>query len=286
MVQLISADQYGVIGDPISHSQSPSIHKLFAQQLGHSIDYKAYHVSENQLESFIYEFRKKGGRGLNITLPHKTTALKYVDIINPRAKEADAINTLIIDEEKIIGDNTDGIGLINDLEINFNQSLKNKRILILGAGGATLGILSPLLKREPKNILVANRTASKAKIVTSKFKSNFSLDACGINELDPEQIFDIIINATSIGITKQSINFPSFIITENTVCYDLSYSYEPTLFMRWGVENKAKLAIQGWGMLIEQAAASYCLWRDKKPNTSSILKQLNINASSQVLRRL
>ena len=185
MVQLISADQYGVIGDPISHSQSPSIHKLFAQQLGHSIDYKAYHVSENQLESFIYEFRKKGGRGLNITLPHKTTALKYVDIINPRAKEADAINTLIIDEEKIIGDNTDGIGLINDLEINFNQSLKNKRILILGAGGATLGILSPLLKREPKNILVANRTASKAKIITSKFKSNFSLDACGINELDP-----------------------------------------------------------------------------------------------------
>ena len=145
-----------------------------------------------------------------------------------------------------------------------------------------------LLDREEPEwelILVANRSASKTKIITSKFKLNSTLDACGINDLESNQTFDIIINATSIGVTKQSINFPSFIISEDTICYDLSYSYEPTLFMQWSMENKAKLAIQGWGMLIEQAAASYFLWRNKKPNTSTLLEQLNISASSQVLRR-
>ena len=285
MGQLTSTEQYGVIGDPISHSQSPSIHKFFAKQLGQNINYKAYHVTADKLESFIIEFQNKGGKGLNITLPHKTSVLNCTDEISSRAMEAGAINTLIINDKKIIGDNTDGIGLINDLEINFNQPLENKRVLVLGAGGATLGILNPLLKRKPNLILVANRSASKTKIITSKFKLNSTLDACGINDLESNQTFDIIINATSIGVTKQSINFPSFIISEDTICYDLSYSYEPTLFMQWSMENKAKLAIQGWGMLIEQAAASYFLWRNKKPNTSTLLEQLNISASSQVLRR-
>tara|TARA_B110000008_G_scaffold89807_1_gene92004 strand:- start:836 stop:1696 length:861 start_codon:yes stop_codon:yes gene_type:complete len=285
MGQLTSTEQYGVIGDPISHSQSPSIHKFFAKQLGQNINYKAYHVTADKLESFIIEFQNKGGKGLNITLPHKTSVLNCTDEISSRAMEAGAINTLIINDKKIIGDNTDGIGLINDLEINFNQPLENKRVLVLGAGGAALGILNPLLKRKPKLILVANRSASKTKIITSKFKLNSTLDACGINDLESNQTFDIIINATSIGVTKQSINFPSFIISEDTICYDLSYSYEPTLFMQWSMENKAKLAIQGWGMLIEQAAASYFLWRNKKPNTSTLLEQLNISASSQVLRR-
>ena len=285
MGQLTSKEQYGVIGDPISHSQSPSIHKFFAKQLGQNINYKAYHVPADKLESFIIEFQNKGGKGLNVTLPHKTSVLNCTDEISSRAMEAGAINTLIINDKKIIGDNTDGIGLINDLEINFNQPLENKRVLVLGAGGAALGILNPLLKRKPKLILVANRSASKTKIITSKFKLNSTLDACGINDLESNQTFDIIINATSIGVTKQSINFPSFIISEDTICYDLSYSYEPTLFMRWSMENKAKLAIQGWGMLIEQAAASYFLWRNKKPNTSTLLEQLNISASSQVLRR-
>ena len=285
MGQLTSTEQYGVIGDPISHSQSPSIHKFFAKQLGQNINYKAYHVPADKLESFIIEFQNKGGKGLNVTLPHKTSVLNCTDEISSRAMEAGAINTLIINDKKIIGDNTDGIGLINDLEINFNQPLENKRVLVLGAGGAALGILNPLLKRKPKLILVANRSASKTKIITSKFKLNSTLDACGINDLESNQTFDIIINATSIGVTKQSINFPSFIISEDTICYDLSYSYEPTLFMQWSMENKAKLAIQGWGMLIEQAAASYFLWRNKKPNTSTLLEQLNISASSQVLRR-
>ncbi len=285
MGQLTSTEQYGVIGDPISHSQSPRIHKFFAKQLGQNINYKAYHVTADKLESFIIEFQNKGGKGLNITLPHKTSVLNCTDEISSRAMEAGAINTLIINDKKIIGDNTDGIGLINDLEINFNQPLENKRVLVLGAGGAALGILNPLLKRKPNLILVANRSASKTKIITSKFKLNSTLDACGINDLESNQTFDIIINATSIGVTKQSINFPSFIISEDTICYDLSYSYEPTLFMQWSMENKAKLAIQGWGMLIEQAAASYFLWRNKKPNTSTLLEQLNISASSQVLRR-
>ena len=175
MGQLTSTEQYGVIGDPISHSQSPSIHKFFAKQLGQNINYKAYHVTADKLESFIIEFQNKGGKGLNITLPHKTSVLNCTDEISSRAMEAGAINTLIINDKKIIGDNTDGIGLINDLEINFNQPLENKRVLVLGAGGAALGILNPLLKRKPNLILVANRSASKTKIITSKFK----LSSCG-----------------------------------------------------------------------------------------------------------
>ena len=284
-MNIIAKKQYGVIGDPISHTQSPAIHKFFAAQLKQDINYKAFHITQHELKNFIHEFQDKGGEGLNITLPHKTAVMEYVDEINPRAERAGAINTLIFNKNKIIGDNTDGIGLINDLEKNFHQKIKNKNVLILGAGGASHGIISPLLERSPSSLTVANRNSSKAINLVSQFQQHPLLNGIGINELDATQTFDIIINATSIGITSKTIDFPSFIISKHSVCYDLSYQMDPTPFMKWCMENNAQCAIQGWGMLIEQASESYYLWRQIKPDTSSLLQQLNINASSQVLQR-
>jgi len=284
-MNIIAKKQYGVIGDPISHTQSPAIHKFFAVQLKQEINYKAFHTTQNEIKNFIHEFQDKGGEGLNITLPHKTAVMEYVDEINPRAERAGAINTLIFNKNKIIGDNTDGIGLINDLEKNFHQKIKNKNVLILGAGGASHGIISPLLERSPSSLTVANRNSSRAIKLVSQFQQHPLLNGIGINELDATQTLDIIINATSIGITSKTIDFPSFIISKHSVCYDLSYQMDPTPFMKWCMENNAQCAIQGWGMLIEQASESYYLWRKIKPDTSSLLQQLGINASSQVLRR-
>ncbi|MDB2544606.1 shikimate dehydrogenase [Woeseiaceae bacterium] len=285
-MNIIAKEQYGVLGDPISHSQSPAIHNLFASQLHQTINYKAFHVIQNELKKFITEYKKKGGKGLNVTLPHKTAVMEYIDEISPRAAKAGAVNTLIFDENKIIGDNTDGIGLINDLENNFHQNIKNKNILIIGAGGASRGIINPLMEKEPSSLTIANRTASKANQLVSRFQQYLNIDACGIDALKPKQPYDIIINATSSAITSTSIDFPCFIIAKNTICYDLSYGSSPTQFMLWAMENGAECAIQGWGMLIEQAAESYLIWKKIRPDTSAILKQLNINASSQVLRRL
>jgi shikimate dehydrogenase len=285
-MNIIAKEQYGVLGDPISHSQSPAIHNLFASQLHQTINYKAFHIIQNELKKFIIEYKKKGGKGLNVTLPHKTAVMEYLDEISPRAAKAGAVNTLIFDENKIIGDNTDGIGLINDLENNFHRNIKNKNILIIGAGGASRGIISPLMEKEPSSLTIANRTASKANQLVSRFQQYLNIDACGIDALKPDQPYDIIINATSAAITSTSIDFPYFIIAKNTICYDLSYGSSPTQFMLWAMENGAECAIQGWGMLIEQAAESYLIWRKIRPDTSAILKQLNINASSQVLRRL
>ena len=285
-MNIIAKEQYGVLGDPISHSQSPAIHNLFASQLHQTINYKAFHVIQDELKKFIAEYKKRGGKGLNVTLPHKTAVMEYIDEISPRAAKAGAVNTLIFDENKIIGDNTDGIGLINDLENNFHHNIKNKNILIIGAGGASRGIISPLMEKEPSSLTITNRTASKANRLVSRFQQYLNIDACGIDALKPNQPYDIIINATSAAITSTSIDFPCFIIAKNTICYDLSYESSPTQFMLWAMKNGAECAIQGWGMLIEQAAESYLIWKKIRPDTSAILKQLNINASSQVLRRL
>ena len=285
-MNIIAKEQYGVIGDPVSHSQSPAIHNLFASQLNQTINYKTFHVIQDELKQFIAEYKNKGGKGLNVTLPHKTAVMEYADEVSSRAAQAGAVNTLLFDENKIIGDNTDGIGLISDLENNFHQNIKNKHILIIGAGGASRGIISPLMEKKPSSLTIANRTSSRANQLVSRFQQYLNIDACGIDALDPNNSYDIIINATSAGITSTSIDFPCFIINENSVCYDLSYHLKPTPFMKWSMDNNAYCAIQGWGMLIEQAAESYSLWRHIKPDTSSILKQLKINASSQVLRRL
>jgi shikimate dehydrogenase len=278
-------EKYGVIGDPISHSRSPEIHKLFAQQFNEKIDYNKYHIKADNLKQFIIDFHSSGGRGLNITLPHKMSAMNSVNVLSPNAIQAKAINTIYFNGNEIIGDNTDGIGLIADLRNNFQVEIKNKKILILGAGGAVRGIIGSLIKENPSHIEIANRTISHAEKISKDFSNEASIKTCAIEELNEKGNFDLIINAISFDTNNKDIALSKNIISKSSICYDLSYNSSPTQFMLWAMKNGANFAIQGWGMLIEQAAESYLIWKKIRPDTSAILKQINVTSSSQILRR-
>jgi shikimate dehydrogenase len=278
-------EKYGVIGDPISHSRSPEIHKLFAQQFNEKIDYNKYHIKADNLKQFIIDFHSSGGRGLNITLPHKMSAMNSVSVLSPNAIQAKAINTIYFNGNEIIGDNTDGIGLIADLRNNFQVEIKNKKILILGAGGAVRGIIGSLIKENPSHIEIANRTISHAEEISKDFSNEASIKTCTIEELNEKGNFDLIINAISFDTNNKDIALSKNIISKSSICYDLSYNSSPTQFMLWAMKNGANFAIQGWGMLIEQAAESYLIWKKIRPDTSAILKQINVTSSSQILRR-
>ena len=278
-------EKYGVIGDPISHSRSPEIHKLFAQQFNEKIDYNKYHIKADNLKQFIIDFHSSGGKGLNITLPHKMSAMNSVNVLSPNAIQAKAINTIYFNGNEIIGDNTDGIGLIADLCNNFQVEIKNKKILILGAGGAVRGIIGSLIKENPSHIEIANRTISHAEKISKDFSNEASIKTCTIEELNEKGNFDLIINAISFDTHNKDIALSKNIISKSSICYDLSYNSSPTRFMLWAMKNGANFAIQGWGMLIEQAAESYLIWKKIRPDTSAILKQLNVTSSSQILRR-
>jgi shikimate dehydrogenase len=278
-------EKYGVIGDPISHSRSPEIHKLFAQQFNEKIDYNKYHIKADNLKQFIIDFHSSGGRGLNITLPHKISAMNSVSVLSPNAIQAKAINTIYFNGNEIIGDNTDGIGLIADLRNNFQVEIKNKKILILGAGGAVRGIIGSLIKENPSHIEIANRTISHAEEISKDFSNEESIKTCTIEELNEKGNFDLIINAISFDTNNKDIALSKNIISKSSICYDLSYNSSPTQFMLWAMKNGANFAIQGWGMLIEQAAESYLIWKKIRPDTSAILKQINVTSSSQILRR-
>ena len=278
-------EKYGVIGDPISHSRSPEIHKLFAQQFNEKIDYNKYHIKADNLKQFIIDFHSSGGKGLNITLPHKMSAMNSVSVLSPNAIQAKAINTIYFNGNEIIGDNTDGIGLIADLRNNFQVEIKNKKILILGAGGAVRGIIGSLIKENPSHIEIANRTISHAEKISKDFSNEASIKTCTIEELNEKGNFDLIINAISFDTNNKDIALSKNIISKSSICYDLSYNSSPTQFMLWAMKNGANFAIQGWGMLIEQAAESYLIWKKIRPDTSAILKQINVTSSSQILRR-
>ena len=278
-------EKYGVIGDPISHSRSPEIHKLFAQQFNEKIDYNKYHIKADNLKQFIIDFHSSGGKGLNITLPHKMSAMNSVSVLSPNAIQAKAINTIYFNGNEIIGDNTDGIGLIADLRNNFQVEIKNKKILILGAGGAVRGIIGSLIKENPSHIEIANRTISHAEEISKDFSNEASIKTCTIEELNEKGNFDLIINAISFDTNNKDIALSKNIISKSSICYDLSYNSSPTQFMLWAMKNGANFAIQGWGMLIEQAAESYLIWKKIRPDTSAILKQINVTSSSQILRR-
>ena len=278
-------EKYGVIGDPISHSRSPEIHRLFAQQFDEKIDYSKYHIKADNLKQFIIDFHSSGGRGLNITLPHKMSAMNSVSVLSQNAIQAKAINTIYFNGNEIVGDNTDGIGLIADLCNNFQVEIKNKKILILGAGGAVRGIIGSLIKENPSHIEIANRTISHAEKISEDFSYKRPIKICTLEELNKKGNFDLIINAISFDTHNKDVALAKSIISKSSVCYDLSYNSSPTQFMLWAMKNGADFAIQGWGMLIEQAAESYRIWKKIRPDTSAILKQLNITSSSQILRR-
>lgn len=267
-------DRYAVIGHPITHSKSPIIHQMFAEQTAEAITYEAIDVPPEQLSKIISKFTAEGGRGLNVTVPHKQDVLKLMDTLTERARQAGAVNTITFkDNGKLEGDNTDGIGLITDLRNNLHIELIDSSILILGAGGATRGIIPTLMEQQPAELLIANRTIDKAQLLARIFVSLGNIDACGFDNLDGRS-FNLVINATSAGLDGELPPFPASILTPNTVCYDLSYSMHDTPFITWAKEHGCKQTYQGWGMLVEQAAESFAIWRGVRPKTQKVRAQL------------
>jgi shikimate dehydrogenase len=271
-------DRYGVMGYPVSHSRSPVIHRLFALQTQQRLQYELMQVSPEKLETAVRQFQRTGGKGLNITVPHKSEVVRLVDQISERAATAGAVNTLTFKGGEIHGDNTDGIGLLRDLAVNLGVTIENANVLILGAGGATRGIVGPLLEMQPASLRIANRSLGKAQMLADHFSRSGPVTACRFNVVPVSEPYDLIINATSAGLKGDSPPYPSAAISENTFCYDLSYGLELTPFSIWARESGAAQSVMGWGMLVEQAAESFNIWRGVRPETGSVLKQMKITA--------
>ena len=271
-------DRYGVMGYPISHSRSPVIHRLFALQTGEPIQYDPLQVTPDLLDTAVRQFWHAGGKGLNITLPHKHDVLRLTDHVSDRASVAGAVNTLVFRDDMVFGDNTDGIGLLRDLRSNLELNLENANILILGAGGATRGIIAPLLDANPKALTIANRTLSRAKDLVQHFAVRGPVDAVRFREVAAQPAYDLVINATSAGLKGETPPYPEKAIGDATFCYDLSYGLTPTPFSLWATKHGARHSIMGWGMLVEQAAESFHLWRGVRPDTDAVLSHLTITA--------
>jgi shikimate dehydrogenase len=267
------------MGYPVSHSRSPVIHRLFALQTGQNIQYELLQVAPEKLDKSIAQFQRTGGKGLNITVPHKTEVLRLADQLSERAELAGAVNTLVFQEDSVFGDNTDGIGLLRDLVGNLGVQLRDCNILILGAGGATRGIVAPLLESQPESSSIANRTLAKARDLVEHLSDIGPVTACRFGEVPKSTHFSLIINATSGGLTGENPPYPASAISDGCLCYDLSYGLTPTPFSLWAARHGATKSVMGWGMLVEQAAESFHLWRGVRPDTSQVLKQISITAS-------
>lgn len=267
-------DLYGVIGHPIAHSKSPVIHRQFAEQTEQDLDYSAFDISPEQLGAELTRLVDNGVKGLNVTLPHKRAVAGLMDELSERAERAGAVNTISISSDRrLAGDNTDGVGLIHDLQENLKLSLEGMQILVLGAGGATRGIVPLLLEADPASVLIANRTQDRASALAEEFSALGNLSSCAFDELGGQR-FDLIINATSAGLDGEVPPFPESIITPDVVCYDLSYAMTDTPFVSWARQHGADQAHQGWGMLIEQAAESFLIWRGVRPETVPVRAHL------------
>lgn len=271
------ADQYGVVGHPVSHSLSPFIHGWFARATGQEISYRLFDVTPENFVEWTRDFFVRGGRGLNITLPHKIAAAEFAEDLTPRAIQAAAVNTLVARTDGILGDNTDGAGLVRDLCDNHGLVITERRLLILGAGGATRGLLGPLLGLAPAELVIANRTAERAAQLAAAFADLGAVLGVGFDELDGDP-FDLIINATSASLSGEIPPIPPGAIGPETVCYDLAYGKSATAFVEWAARQGCTRALQGLGMLVEQAAESFRVWRGVRPTTTEVLGVLKERA--------
>ncbi|MEJ2398432.1 MAG: shikimate dehydrogenase [Gammaproteobacteria bacterium] len=265
-------DQYGVMGNPITHSKSPQIHTMFAQQTSQHLEYNAIHVDLGGFDQAVGNFDASGGKGLNITVPFKQEAYALVDERSERAERAGAVNTIKFENNHLLGDNTDGVGLVNDLTQNHQIQIQGKRILLMGAGGAARGVLAPLLACEPNILVIANRTPDKAVALARTFADLGKVSGCGYHELG-EQQFDIVINATAASLQGELPPLPDTLLAAGAVCYDMMYG-KTTPFMQWASEHGAEQVLDGLGMLVEQAAESFYIWRGVRPKTAPVIEVL------------
>lgn len=266
-------DRYGVFGNPIGHSKSPLIHRLFAQQTGQTLSYEALLAPLDDFPAFARHFFSTG-KGANVTVPFKEEAFALADSLSERARRAGAVNTLQrLPDGSLLGDNTDGAGLVRDLRVNAGVSLAGRRILLLGAGGAVRGVLEPLLAEKPAMLVLANRTVEKAEQLSRAFSDLGEIYPSGFDWL--EEPVDLIINGTSASLSGELPPIAGSLVRPgHTVCYDMMYGKEPTAFCRWAEAQGAARALDGLGMLVEQAAEAFQLWRGVRPQSAPVLAEM------------
>ena len=267
----MASDAYVVIGNPIAHSKSPEIHARFAAQTAQAISYERMLAAPDAFAQTVRQFIARGGRGANVTLPFKLEAHAFATQLTPRAAAAGAVNTLKFDGDVILGDNTDGVGLVADIERNAGVALRGKRVLLLGAGGAARGALLPLLSARPAELMIANRTVEKALDLAWEFQQHGPVSASDFTELDG--VYDIIINATSASIDAALPPIAASLFGKTTLAYDMMYAKEPTVFMAFA-QQQGSTTRDGLGMLVEQAAEAFLLWRGVRPETSPVFDAL------------
>jgi shikimate dehydrogenase len=278
MASMTAPDRYAVVGDPIAHSRSPQIHARFAAQTGQRLVYDAIRVPAGTLADAAALFAAGGGRGLNVTVPLKEEAWRLAATRSARAERAGAVNTLRLDGDGApFGDNTDGVGLVADLRANLGLALAGRSLLVLGAGGAVRGILAPLLAEAPARLVVANRTADKAARLASEFADLGSVEGGGFDALSGER-FDVVVNGTAASLQGAAPALPDSLSLAGGFAYDLVYASEPTPFMTWAEAHGATGTADGLGMLVEQAAESFALWRGVRPETAPVIAALRSEA--------
>jgi shikimate dehydrogenase len=267
-------DQYGVVGHPVAHSWSPFIHGMFAKATAQNLVYRLFDFAPDDFRREALRLFASGVRGLNVTLPHKQAAAELVNELTPRAERAQAVNTIaFFKDTSLLGDNTDGLGLTADLERNLGVNLAGKRVLILGAGGAVRGVLGPLLERDLGQVIIANRTPERARKLASEFADMGPISGCGFADVEGPP-YDLIVNATSASLHGEMPPLPAGLVGEETLCYDMAYGRGPTPFTLWAKSLHAGHTSKGWGMLVEQAAESFLLWRGIRPDTHPVLEAL------------
>lgn len=266
-------DRYAVFGNPVAHSKSPQIHGMFAQQTGEALAYEKQQVESNFPQA-VTRFFEGGGAGLNITVPFKLEAYDYADQLTERATNAGAVNTLKrLDDGSILGDNTDGFGMVSDITANLGWPISGKRVLLLGAGGAVRGVLQPLLQEQPAQLVIANRTVSKAQDLATAFTDYGAVEACRFEDLVGRQ-FDVVINGTSASLGGDLPPLPEHLLATGAACYDMMYGAQPTVFLQWAKQQGCLRIADGLGMLVGQAAESFLLWRGVKPETATVIEAL------------
>ena len=271
--------KYAVLGNPVSHSKSPLIHSMFAQQTDQTMSYVAIPLEKNEFEAFVRKFFAEGGAGLNVTVPFKGNAFALAATCSPRAGLAQAVNTLFLDDDgHICGDNTDGVGLVSDLKLNNRVAISGQRLLILGAGGAVRGIMAALVYEQAAAITIVNRDVSKAELLAEEMQSMAPIAAMSYAMLQEDanngRSYDLIINGTSSSLKGEMPKLDAKVIAPGCCCYDLMYSATDTLFLQWAKQEGARKSIDGLGMLVEQAAEAFALWRGVRPNTASVMAHL------------
>lgn len=269
-------DRYAVIGNPIGHTKSPLIQGFFAEQTGQDMEYTAFEAPIGGFATKVDEFRRSGGLGLNITAPFKLDAFDYATDLSERAKLAGAVNAMKFSDDRVAGENFDGVGLTNDIQLNLKFPLKHRRVLLLGSGGAARGAILPFLKQQPAELVIVNRTISKAHELVERFSSYGTLSAMGYEALAGPGPFDVVVNATSASLRGELPPVPAESFASGCLAYELVYGKGLTPFLRVARDAGARQIADGVGMLVEQAAEAFEWWRGVRPATRPMIEKITV----------